>query len=676
MGAFGFGTTVGLHRLGNRPAVQPVALAPSAAWDGTASSGFATTPADPTRNTAKPMVRMLEPPLQRFTDEITLGVSAFANASGTLSGGIDRVRFHFEGESRDVIEPSLRAFTRADGSTYLCYGYWMTLKKPAEMVGAANLYVEAIPADATMQTRVLGPYTYYPVDTLHDMIVTVGAAGDHADLANAMAAVATASAQSALITLLDDGDYTPGIRNNNPTQGYHKFVAAPGVDARISWGAGNEGEWRPGFGNIWFEGLTFDRDTVFTLRNNGDETFVARHCRFILSGGAGPIFKTTYPAGGTIRRDGWLLDNYFLGAHDLGISFDGTGSHLRGNISEDGTDDFAEQAYLTAYNIVDNYNWAAAFRPDLGRLRVQYSGSGTSVTYSRQNNDSGPAEDRTTTHTIKVDGVEVFSFTAWKHWSKHDAGDGLYEVQDFADALNQVADFTATVLPDGNELGARFLNRTTFPDRPGDNFTDYEIGNDYTFICNVDLHEDGFASGLQANGENIIHAFNRVTRLAGQAFITNGCDDMAVVGNIFGQGQDAKTIGNSTIGDGRDYSHLFMAHNSWRGQYVRVLDSGGVGPGWDSYCTFSNNVVLGIFDASGTLTGADNIVAVGEQNDAPSIAAAVGGPATWFPGRASFDFTPAGELLEAANLAAPLIQYDQNGAQRPVPSAVGAISSS
>ncbi|MEL6485655.1 MAG: hypothetical protein AAFQ13_00730, partial [Pseudomonadota bacterium] len=571
------------------PGLAPSNLPPGDDWNGTAGSGFTTTPSDPTRTTAKPMARMLEPPLQAFTDELVVGVEAFAN------GGIARVQFNFEGRPFNVTTPSFRQFTREDGSTYLCLGYWINIKRPASIEGAADLYAEIFANDPTMQSRVIGPFTYFPVTTLHDMNVTVGAAGDHADLASAMAAVATAGAQRSEIKLIDNGDYTPGIRNYNPTQGYHKIVAADGVDARISWGAGNEDEWRPGFGNIWFEGLTIDRDTVFTLRNNGDETFVARHCRFILSGGAGPIFKTTYPAGGTIRQAGWFLENYCLGAHDLGISFGGGGSTLRGNISVDGTDDFAEQCLLTAYNIVDNYNWAAAFRPDLGRLRVQYSGSGTLIAYGRQNNDSGPAEDRTTTHVLKVDGVEVFSFTAWKHWSKHDAGDGLYTVEDFANALNQVSGWTATVLPDdgstvadraGNELGARFLNRTTFPDRPGDNFTDYEIGTDYTFICNVDLHEDGFASGLQANGENIIHAFNRVTRLAGQAFITNGCNDMAVVGNIFGQGQDAKTIGNSTIGDGNDYSHLFMVHNSWRGQYVRVLDSGGVGPGWDSYCTF------------------------------------------------------------------------------------------
>ena len=61
-------------------------LEPSAGWNGTAATGFGgaygAVPTDPTRTTAKPALRLLVPPGQRFTDTLVVGVAAAANNAG------------------------------------------------------------------------------------------------------------------------------------------------------------------------------------------------------------------------------------------------------------------------------------------------------------------------------------------------------------------------------------------------------------------------------------------------------------------------------------------------------------------------------------------------------------------------------------------------------------------
>ena len=133
MGQFGFGHNSGRNWsqiIGGVGVSSLPQIRPSAAWDGSPATRFSVVPSDPSRTTAKPAVRLIEPPNQFYTNKLVIGAMAFANDGGTLIGGIDRVRFHYEGTTLDVIEPSLRSLTHADGSTYSCLGYWVELGKP------------------------------------------------------------------------------------------------------------------------------------------------------------------------------------------------------------------------------------------------------------------------------------------------------------------------------------------------------------------------------------------------------------------------------------------------------------------------------------------------------------------------------------------------------------------
>lgn len=54
-----------------------------------------TLPTDPVRTAAKPALRLLMPPRQRFTNTLVVRVVALANNGGLFIGEIDCVRLNF-----------------------------------------------------------------------------------------------------------------------------------------------------------------------------------------------------------------------------------------------------------------------------------------------------------------------------------------------------------------------------------------------------------------------------------------------------------------------------------------------------------------------------------------------------------------------------------------------------
>ena len=275
---------IGLSARHQRP--QSVAMAaaalplllPSAEWTGAPGSGFASVPADPVRTTAKPAIRLLVPPHQRFTDLLTVGVMAMANDQGTLIGGIDRVRFHFEGRSLDVVAPRFHVIEDANGIARRYWGYWINLARPTGFAGEARLYVEAIPADATMQRRVIGPYNFLPRTTLYDGRVTVdpdapAVPGSNYHTVGAAIGYHRASANDAtLITvtkpLVEDIDNTTTTGAVYVGKGYCTITAtAPVVFAKSGFSGDVASQCRLGINRLHFKGrnITFDMQFIGSL---------------------------------------------------------------------------------------------------------------------------------------------------------------------------------------------------------------------------------------------------------------------------------------------------------------------------------------------------------------------------------------------------------------------------
>lgn len=161
-------------------------LGPGALWTGVADSGFnGVFPTDPTRETAKPELRMLTPWNQRIDGDITISVASFA------AGGVQEVTFNLEGNEVTVTDPSHYYYDTLDGRhRVIWHVYSVTLDHAAlraqtvQSAGnsACNLFVTSVPNDPAMQNRVIGvpattrtnmiaPLQFFPEATTHDRLI-------------------------------------------------------------------------------------------------------------------------------------------------------------------------------------------------------------------------------------------------------------------------------------------------------------------------------------------------------------------------------------------------------------------------------------------------------------------------------------------------------------------------
>lgn len=647
------------------------AISPSAAWNGFPASGFSVLPSDPVRTTAKPAVRLLEPPHQRYTETVTIGVAAFALDGTTLVGGIDRVRFHYEGNTLDVIQPSFRMLTREDGSTYPCLGYWTQLRKPEGVTGEALLFVEAVPADATMQNRVIGPYSFYPQDLLHDWQSTVGASGaDYTSIRAALNAARSAAAQNPLIELIDDGDYvlssTAPLAYTVPN--WTTIRAAAGAKPRLTRNLGQEGEWRPRHRRIWIEGVEFDLSRINRFRGETDSEIVVNRCRFVRPGGRALWFKTTTGVSQFIDNNPWQLECYYYGAYELGNA----SSLIRGGIAEEVYGDFADRVRCAVHNSCNDLRDA-----DLGGTRdaltIAYKGSGTATV---SGTDSGTGTSEVRAFEFYVDDNLVGSFAAWASWTRHDDGDDLYEIEDLVNYINTLPGWSATLL-DNNLIAAHATDPANFGGFSANDFpTPIEVGEGLTLIASLGLHQDGFVHPTGAN-ENVIIYGNRITTAEGQlAFLggdkDNDAKDLFYVKNLFEQVSGSGLISNLDEFSS-DASHVVFAHNTWSRQMVDLqMDTVG------GYCVFSNNVADMIRgDASNALAASNNHVqtdGIGSPAMGLTNTVQAGTRATLYSDPDNLDFSPAGQLLE--NPKMPIIAFGIAGSLRQAAVPVGAVHQS
>ncbi|MDY7098692.1 MAG: hypothetical protein SXU28_11190, partial [Pseudomonadota bacterium] len=220
---FGTGLVLESQNPSNKDATKATLdrLSPAAQWDGTAGSGFSALPTDPTRTTAKPAVRPLFYP-QRYDSSLVVGALAMAIDSGSLFNtlGIREVRFHYEGNTVTVTQPKWQAIPTLRGQR-LYYGWWVNLQKEIGRIGDADLYIEAIPRDGTMQSRVIGPFAMDPVDDIYTHSITVEPslseiAGQRYQTLDAAAAFLNGEeAINPLVTLAEAGEYDLTVSSGN-----------------------------------------------------------------------------------------------------------------------------------------------------------------------------------------------------------------------------------------------------------------------------------------------------------------------------------------------------------------------------------------------------------------------------------------------------------------------------
>lgn len=653
------------------PAIIP-AIEPDVQWDGTASSGFATTPSDPVRMTAKPAMRLMVPPDQYFTDELVIGVLAGANDNGSLftNLGLSHVRVHYEGTEFDIAAPSHAAFEDANGNTRLYFGWWVKLKKPAGKSGEGQVYFEAVPSDTTMQSRVIGPYSFHAADQLHDHSIEIAAsqseiAGQrYQTFPAALSYLRQQGADNPLITVSEGGEYVLGNAGGiYGGKGYCTIVATQPINIVNAATTASFVAFRPNYNGLRFRGSNVTLDFAQAHAIYYEATGPARQhwfdgCNLTNSNGRESLLRNApsdamgYLAGGSpILTECSATEVARVGQN---------ASLVRGCTIEQSWNDLFNGGDCVVHNeIVDHDSrW---FRDDHLAMTMSYNGpAGDAIIESSGNR----------TFTAREDGVEVGSFTLGYFHSDWLAGANFF-VSNVVDWINNdlPAGWSATLVDNAH----RGIQLST-AGRLGQPIATPESVKDVTLslYCSWDLHADVYQKQNTAGfEENLLFAFNKGIGVSAQDIFlagTPGIHDMLVLNNAFDN--DEPVADRSQLS--ATHSHVVIAHNSLSTQPFLVRND--VTYAADSYCLFATNVAPEISLEGGlstNLTFADNHVQVANAKT-PAGTSSGGTEQTLFANAATGNFAPKGALL--ANPKSSTVPVDLLGIARGPSSPAGALA--
>ncbi|MBE5074503.1 hypothetical protein IM511_09315 [Erythrobacteraceae bacterium E2-1 Yellow Sea] len=691
----GFGYGLGLrkrHRLA-LPGETPVAveaIEPSASWTGVAASGYSIPPSDPARVTAKPACRLIVVPNQYFTDELLVGVYAGANNGGSLyeNMGLSHVRVYCEGNVLDIPAPSVQIFPDANGNQVSCFGWWAKLKKPVGISGHAHVYFEAVPSDATMQNRVIGPFQFSPQElfaatgTIHDYELEVAASQTeiagvrYKTIYEALRYLALQLAENPRITVTEAGTYDlqQGHWSIHAGSGFATIQAsAPITIGRNNFTVATAALPRTKYDGLHFKGsnITFDMknmdavypETASTGRDYWFDGIVATN-----SGGRGNLWAGGPRIFGLCRFKPWFTECSISTLPSMVT----TASLVRGCQLSQGYFDCATDADCVIGNRVEDWD-SVDWLTERPAFSVQYTGTGASATLEL----SGSNDASSRTFTAKVNGSNVGTFTVQKTEAAY-AANTNYTIQNVVDWLNGLTDWSASVIDNTYRATACSLAGLD-----GSAFAATDVKSAPLNVVTIfSVHPDFWQlpEGLGTR-ENVIVADNKLIDFAGQKlflsagstnlhdalFINNAAHDKDII-----SGSQNKLVLSSQAGK-NSQSHVIVAHNSMM-QNLLLRSDLIYNP--DSYCIVSNNVFRDI-DWVGSpndpdLTISGNHLFIGADNPSGAAGTSIGGDETsLYSNVVAGNFAPKGDLL--ANRKPPVLKYDINGNARAATSPVGAL---
>lgn len=701
----GFGQTPGarhgaqpLFRSGELPA-----LSPSSLWRGTAASGFSVTPVDPVRTTAKPACRLLVPPGQRFTNTVTIGVAAFANDGGTLIGGIDRVRFHYEGSTLDVVAPSYHSFKDANDRTVAYFGYWARLKRQYGPVGEALLYIEAIPADATMQSRVIGPYSFYPHEKLHDREYTINpdAAVTATNLHTFDAAISRIKSDAAKNPRITFKKAMGNVESNFSNLAYsaQSYVTVE-ADFPVTFGrtamatnadVDTAARMRPRVGAMWFKGenITFDYAFMDTALAETGENWVLDGINMTNSRGFGALWRGgPYWTFARVTGSPWFLECTISNLENA-CTF---ANLVRGGVVRNATRDIFSDGRCIVGTRVERHS-DTIWNNDTPVMSVVYTGAEATATVSR----IGSPDPGTATYAFKW-GANSRTFTCGKGPAFYAAGlsgDSGYTFGHLVTWINTVlagldSGWSATLIDtDGWRATSGSL-----PGRKAQGFGDTNCKDTaQTIVSAFDTHGDWYQQRFDGIRENVIAYGNIGFDMQTQniflssnvpaqdfVFVNNAFANDPVGSDYFIPGVFLSQIGranNATV-----MSHVVLAHNSMPNQGLGMRNDGTTSYSThDAYCLIANNVLRTLSRSSKTpgreigATIRNNHIHEGQGPLPEAVGTTIGGDAdSLFENFAIGDFTPKGALL--TNLKAPVVSFDPVSLNQGANAAAGVIQPS
>lgn len=661
---------------------QVLSIAPSPSWTGTAGSGFAAIPADPVRTTAKPVLRLLTPPRQQYTDNLLVGVYAAASDGGSLleAMGLARVSFHYAGNTIDVAQPSFQTLSDANGIERSYFGWWAQLAHDGRS-GLADLFVEAVPRDPAMQNRVIGPYTFLPSPTLYTHQIEVAAtpaeiAGQrYRTLANAIAYLKAQNAKRPLVTITEAGTYITANFGWTNASGEGRVTITATAPAAIVPYAGatvysSATElWRVLLNAVRWSGanLTLDFTNTIQYYSETGQAFEPWFdgCNLTLSD-ARSLWRKKPRSG--IQAQLHRCPTWFTECTITNLYQSCNSARLvRGCTMTGGFEDIFDDADCVIGSTVDAHD-SRWFITDVAALTVSYAGASAAATIE------ATGTSQTKTFVLKENGVEVSRFTVLDTQAAYSANTN-YTVQNVVGWINSYGNGWSAVLLDSTRnagnIGVAAGKGLIFgaqSAKPGP----------LTLYTAFDLHADFYQKKNGAALENVAVADNLGVRLQTQNIFLSGTGnvrDVIFANNAFANYDDTPDAVNlsSQFAYGT-HSHVLIVHNSLSTQNLNTReDVGGYNP--DARCLFANNVSKQ-FARSG-IPDPDLVVAHNHimQGAVPAYATGttIGGDKdTLFAHEAEGDLAPQGALL--ANLKPPVLAYDRAGRKRGAKAPVGAVT--
>ncbi|TIX48979.1 hypothetical protein [Alteraurantiacibacter aquimixticola] len=635
------------------------------------------------RTTSKPACRLIVPPRQWFTDTLTVGVAAYALFEGSLMDncGIDFIRVHFEGGTVDIAAPSFHSFASKRGDVVTYLGWWVRLKKPAGVAGYGHVYFEAIPKDATMQSRVIGPFIFAPQDQLHDGSITVAASGG-ADFTNMNDATNHAKAQgwqNPLIAITEAGDYLM-TADDNPAyadqNGYMNIEArVPGVS--IS-GGGVASRIVHNKSRLHFMGplLTIDMRGIIEITGSTGPDNLGLHWL------DGITLTSTHPdgrfelfRGEKIDQFGWRVERNSWMTECTVSNLAGAGGDctlVRGCTFEAITYDIVSGAKCVIDNVVNDHAdtfWGT----NHAVFTASYTGAEATATLRR---NGGAGGDDIYYYANWGANEAVFHTGGSTDYYNGNVGDG-YSVQDVVDWLNTlpgwsaasnnstVADYVAGRVSATTGAGSQGFAAVDMKDVTHQFYIQWSRHSDFYQIASNGF-QNGVFTGNLVNGANVQSVF---LGPAGGGLIAD-CFFINDIYHTVAAGDKKSQWGKANC----QFSHVVAMHNTWTNQSVSIrMDS--VNMDLDSYCAFANNALPGLGYA-GAGPDPDMVPRDNHVHGAGAIPGGLettsgGDEATLFADVTAGDFTPAAQL--EASPKAPRFAWDRNRQLRAEVDAVGAL---
>jgi hypothetical protein len=663
-----------------------VMVTASALYNGTEGSGWAPG-TEPTPSAYRGLTDPRRPVLAAYhpyAGEAYLSdkqILAFAFAKG----GLDACRILFEGTVTNMVA-GFHQLTGEDGVQRTVWGYAADLDHAAIPSGWQRFYLEAVPADPTIDSRIIGPFwVKRKTGTYWDATLTfpTSAGGTYADLKAAVVAAKTAPYNTSsydhiriqpLVTHTHDLGPTAAGRNWGGTTSAKKGIIAilpdPGVELTIlssTWPTGGAGEnsgiWRPAVEGLKIcKGVKIDVARLIVLYQEPNQRrWHLAGCEIFDSNGRynniGPLgFNAVNPSAQYSDRPSPRNTPVILaGTFCTEISYHDVQNGLYGpqilrfssiaRTADDTSNPIQNLWQIQVSNDYDDVN-SVPWRTSNLAMQLSYSGPATVATYSVSGGGISGANLRKLTLTL--DGVST-DYDAFTYKLPSDA----------CAAINAVGNgWTATPVSDTWALSGIGGIGVVAPT----NCKNVTVN----VVTAFDVHADGYQFASNTNNENVtVLNATWINVDSTQIFffaVGNASNFMADVlfGNCSGV-RVGSTVTKSQFAGKHD--NVLFYHNNLINQdlTLRTTVTAPSSPYTPTNCEIAGclfeTLTWGNTATSGVAIANNHIM----NGSVPAGATGTiqgGTPATLVPNYATGDFTPAGALL--SNEIMPYLPFDAN----------------